>query len=300
MHDMADACGQVNGKPLSESIVEHGNLSAGLEFWAINEGAFQCEGAASFFSGSGGSQVVVYVSTASGDVVQAFDQGAYGMTIDHTENSSKIWIRVGGQLCGQRGDPTHAEMISCDRPLRWDANVKKLTFAPLSEARIPYHAPLSELTVGKPAGSRDYSVFSPTNGPLCKDYSKPEFGSWVCPGPGGFAVAFTDEGNLAGLAIGPARSVRKALMTSEWLGASKVFGEKVQWIIRDGVPKAAVIRIWRRKEVDDPTEIQELAVYAIDGARACAQGSIEIHRPKANELALAQAEHAIDLGCPAK
>lgn len=41
--------------------------------------------------------------------------------------------------------------------------------------------------------------YTPTNGPTCKDYSKPQFGHWVCPGPGGYAIAFSDEGNIAGL-----------------------------------------------------------------------------------------------------
>jgi hypothetical protein len=299
MKDMADMCRQVNGKPLSEPIIEQGNLAAGLEFWAIDEAAFRCEGAESLFSGSAGSVVVVYVSAPSGDVKQVFADGAYGMTIDHRDGFSKIWLGVSGQLCGQKGYPTHAEAISCDRPLRWDANAQKLDFAPLSEARFPGPTP-PEPRTDAPVDSRTHTVFSPANGPACKDYSKPEFGSWVCPGPGGFAVAFMDEGNLAGLTIAPARSVRKAATTAEWLGASKVFGERVQWIVREGVPKAAVIRIWRRKDVDDPTEIQELAIYAIDGAQACERGSIDIHRPRANELALAQAEQAVGLGCPAK
>jgi hypothetical protein len=137
IHDMADACMQVSEKPLSDPTIEHGNLAAGLEFWAINEGTFQCEGAASLFSGSHGSQVVVYLSAPSGHAKQAFAHGAYAMTIDHAGTSSKIWLGVGGQLCGQGGNPTRAEAISCDRPLIWDADAQKLDFAPLSEIRIP-------------------------------------------------------------------------------------------------------------------------------------------------------------------
>jgi len=144
------------------------------------------------------------------------------------------------------------------------------------------------------------TLFTPTNGAACKDYSKPEFGYWVCPGPGGYAIAFMDEGNIAGLAIGLRRSIREAATTAQWLGANKVFGERVQWIVREDGPKAAVIRIWRRKDVDDATEIQELAVYAIDGARVCAYAAIDIHNPKPNELALAQAERAAEVGCPTK
>lgn len=156
------------------------------------------------------------------------------------------------------------------------------------------------LTILATFNARAEMTFSPTNGPGCKDYSKPALGYWVCPGPGGYAVAFMDEGNIAGLAIGPVRSLRKAAATAQWLGTNKVFGQKVQWIVRAGAPKAAVIRIWRRKAVDDPTEVEELAVYAIDGESACAYAAIDIHRPKANDLALAQAEQAADSRCPTK
>jgi hypothetical protein len=299
IHNMADACEQVRGNPLADPRVEHGNLDAGTEFWAIDEGTFKCQGAESLFSGSHGSDAVVYVSAPHGRATEAFVNGAFGMTIEHTGHSSTLWIRVGGQLCGQKGNPTTAELISCERPLKWDANIQKLDFAPLSEARIAAPtAPSPDLRAGASVELRAETLFSPTSGPVCRDYSKPEFGYWVCPGPGGFAIAFMDEGNIAGITIGPANSVRKAVTTAQWLGASKVFGEKVQWVVRTGVPKAAVIRIWRRKDVDDPTEIQELAVYAIDGRRTCAFGAVDIHQARANEVALAKAEEAAGSRCP--
>jgi hypothetical protein len=137
IHEMADFCRQVKGNAPSDPPVEHGNLAAGLEFWAIDEGTFRCEGAASLFSGSHGSEVAVYLSLSAGRVKQVFAQSAYGMTIERAGNYSKVWVRVGGKLCGQKGDPIPAETIACDRALRWDANGQKLDFAPLSEARIP-------------------------------------------------------------------------------------------------------------------------------------------------------------------
>jgi hypothetical protein len=135
--DMTEACKQADGIPQPDPFVEHGNLADGLEFWAINEGAFRCDGAASLFSGSGGSQVVVYLSLPKGHAKQVFARGAEGMAIERTGHSAKLWVGVGGPLCGQKGNPTHAEAISCDRPLRWDANAQKLDFAPLSQARMP-------------------------------------------------------------------------------------------------------------------------------------------------------------------
>ncbi len=109
-----------------------------------------------------------------------------------------------------------------------------------------------------------------------------------------------DEGNIAGLAIAPARAVRKASTTAQWLGSGKVFGDKVQWILRDGVPKVAILRIWRRKSVEDSTELQELEVYSIDGTKACAYATIEASMAKANETALAKAEQAVGWRCTEK
>jgi hypothetical protein len=100
MQKMADACKQVDGTPLPNPFVEHGNLAGGLEFWAINEGAFQCDGAASLFSGSGGSQVVVYRSLPDGHAKRIFAHGACGMAIERSGKSAKLWICVGGGLCG--------------------------------------------------------------------------------------------------------------------------------------------------------------------------------------------------------
>lgn len=136
---MTDLCRQVKGEPLSAPTVEHGRFAAGLEFWTINEGTLQCKGAESLYSGSHGSGVAVYVSAPNGQAKEAFVQGAYGVTIEHTGDYAKIWIAVAGQLCGQQGDPSTAELVFCERALSWNIEGQKLDFAPLSEARIPVH-----------------------------------------------------------------------------------------------------------------------------------------------------------------
>ena len=84
------------------------------------------------------------------------------------------------------------------------------------------------------------------------------------------------------------------------MGAGKSFGDKVQWVVRDGRPKAAVLRIWRRKGPDDDTEIQELAVFAINQRLVCAYAMVDTHRPNANETAAHQAEAAADWQCTEK
>jgi hypothetical protein len=148
--------------------------------------------------------------------------------------------------------------------------------------------------------ARAETVFTATNGRECKDSSKPEFGDWICPGPGGYAVHFMDEGNMVGVTIGPSRSVRATPATSRWMGAGKAFGDKVQWMVRGDRPKAAVLRIWRRKGLDDDTEIQELAVFAINERLVCPYAVVDIHHPDANETAAHEAEAAADWQCTEK
>jgi hypothetical protein len=141
--------------------------------------------------------------------------------------------------------------------------------------------------------------FTPATGPACKDESKDEFGQWTCPGPAGYVVRFADEGNIVSLTIAPRRAIDTVSgPTAQWRGAGKAFGDKVQWIMRSGVPKAAIIRTWRRD--DDEKEIQELSVFAISGAKACLAGAVEIHTDKANDAALTRADQAGDSGCPDK
>lgn len=148
--------------------------------------------------------------------------------------------------------------------------------------------------------ARAETVFTATNGRECKDFSKQEFGDWVCPGPGGYAVHFMDEGNMVGITLGPLRSIRGTPATSQWMGAGKAFGDKIQWVVRGGRPKAAVLRILRRKSLDDDTEIQELAVFAINERLVCPYAVADIHHSNANETAAREAEAAADWQCPEK
>ena len=85
--------------------------------------------------------------------------------------------------------------------------------------------------------------FTPATGPACKDQSKAGFGLRTCPGPANYVVRFADEGNIVSLTIAPRRAIEKVQgPTAQWRGAGKAFGDKVQWIMRAGVPRAAVIR----------------------------------------------------------
>src|SRR5579871_635614 len=149
---------------------------------------------------------------------------------------------------------------------------------------------LSLLASLLPFGVRADPLFTDATGPKCKVIG--EDGTWICPGPGGYAVRFSDEGNLIEIAFAPERLIRKAPATAHWLAANKGFGDKVEWIMRDGAPRAAVIRTWRRKDVNDPTEVQELMVFVLEHDRACSYSEVDAHRLKANKAATAEAEQA--------
>jgi hypothetical protein len=145
----------------------------------------------------------------------------------------------------------------------------------------------------------DTTLFTAASGLKCKHDSKLEFGLWICPGPAGYAVRFADEGNMVSLTLAPSGSIANARPTAQWRGAGKAIGDKVQWVIRGGVPRAAVIRTWRRADHDE-REIQELSVFAIDGKRACTFAAVDIHQARANEVAEAKAEEAAGSRCSEK
>jgi hypothetical protein len=71
-------------------------------------------------------------------------------------------------------------------------------------------------------------------------------GVWRCPGPAGYVVEFSDEGNIVGIgfAKGPLRGPQIE-STASWRGSGKIFGDKLQWVMQDGRPGAAIIRVWR-------------------------------------------------------
>jgi hypothetical protein len=107
----------------------------GVEFWALDEGRYQCDGAASAFSGTGGAQVYVFVRLNDGRVKQVLMQGAYGMKLKSVGSSSELLLRVAGGLCGQARNPTHADAVACERPLIWNKATQKMDFVPLSKAK---------------------------------------------------------------------------------------------------------------------------------------------------------------------
>ena len=152
------------------------------------------------------------------------------------------------------------------------------------------------LAVLSTTASRADVVYTATSGPTCRDASRGSLGEWACLGPAGYVVRFLDEGNIAAVAIGPRRRVNSRMEnTSQFRGAGRVFGDKMQWLVIGGKPRAAVLRTWRLDDAE--REQQQLDVYAIDGDVACIVESINVKTPSANEQALARATAAAQSGC---
>lgn len=134
---MMKMCKDVGGKAAkSPGLLTVADLTGdGLPDFVIDQGAFNCDGAASLFSGSGGSHMAVYVGTADGQATAAFDSGSFGVKVDKDSKPAKLSVIVGGPLCGQKVTPKTArvDMKSCWRPVNWDAKSGKMQFAPVSQ-----------------------------------------------------------------------------------------------------------------------------------------------------------------------
>ncbi|MEH2476234.1 hypothetical protein V1281_002597 [Nitrobacteraceae bacterium AZCC 2161] len=127
-------------------------------------------------------------------------------------------------------------------------------------------------------------------------------GNWTCPGPGGYAAQFTDEGNMVSVTFAPKMLLNKAGATAVWRGAGKVFGEKIGWILKDGRPKSAVLRKWAT-ETDtngNEREVQSLGVYALNSDKACVYAEVDVRKPRADEVAANFASEAVNWRCTEK
>ena len=138
--DMRAQCKDVGGRPeRSPRLLQTADITGDSRAdYVINEGEFDCDGAASHFSGgSGGASVSVYVSDAAGSAKQAFTHGVSGVYLERSGQTARVWLGVGGPLCGQTQFRSRAEAEVCWRPLQWKGG--KLDFAPVSQKR-PYSA----------------------------------------------------------------------------------------------------------------------------------------------------------------
>ncbi len=103
--------------------------------YIIDQSAFNCEGNASLFSGSGGSELIIFAGTAKDQAAKVFQQGVFEVKVDKSVSPAIVKVAVAGVLCGQRvtKNISHADEKPCWRPLEWSAARKKMGFAPVSK-----------------------------------------------------------------------------------------------------------------------------------------------------------------------
>src|SRR3982074_2001474 len=118
-----------------------------------------------------------------------------------------------------------------------------------------------------------------------------------------FSRAPHTSANMVAVAIASKASTRRgAAATVSFRGSGKVFGDKLQWLVEDGKPQAAILRIWRTETTKEgaESEVQELIVFKVRSASACQYAVVKASQPSANELAVARAREASSAACPEK
>lgn len=135
--EMTQMCQDAGGKPVSSpSLLQVADLTGdGVLDYVLDQGSFNCDGAASLFSGSGGSQMFVYMGIPGGQAKQAFTSGTFGVKLEKGSRPAGLKVLVAGELCGQRltDRMSRAEYKSCWRPVVWSARAKAFGFAPVSQ-----------------------------------------------------------------------------------------------------------------------------------------------------------------------
>lgn len=155
------------------------------------------------------------------------------------------------------------------------------------------------ILAAQPSHAQAPPIYTPTHRTTCFDRSRAQFQAWRCSGLHGYVAEYFDEGNLAGVAIwNPART-RAAQVSIPWRGAGKVFGDLLEWHLRDGAPSAAILRIWRTATTAEGHEraFEELIVLKLQPVGACRVASVNARQADANRQAQEIAAQAVSMPC---
>lgn len=107
-----------------------------------------------------------------------------------------------------------------------------------------------------------------------------------CRGPAGYAVVFTDEGNVVDARFGP-RGREKNLGGLQWSGG--VAAKKVEWRMEKGRPVAAIFRV-SRMNPETSVSTDYLAVAKLTPAGGCLLEMVDARASDANARARAIAD----------
>jgi hypothetical protein len=142
-------------------------------------------------------------------------------------------------------------------------------------------------------------IYTSTHGASCSGRSHERVSQWRCPGPVGYVAEYADEGNVAGIAIWRGAAQRASPRAVSRRGAGRVFGEKLEWRLKDGQPHTAILRIWRlaTDAGGKDHEFEELMILRIGPSGACRVAALNARQPRANALAQETADGAATMPC---
>lgn len=137
---VAKACKEFGGTPAkSPGYMSKADLTGdGQVDYVLDLNLFRCDGAASALaSGQMGAGITVFVTGPNNSAIQAFDDVAYGTTIDTASGKPRLYLSVAGAQCGQKIGPNtpFSDYQGCERPIVWNPKTKKFAYAPLSQTR---------------------------------------------------------------------------------------------------------------------------------------------------------------------
>jgi hypothetical protein len=150
------------------------------------------------------------------------------------------------------------------------------------------------------AASAAQSLYTTTRGPACKDASKAYFSVRRCPGPAGYAAEYSDEGNVAAVALWiPGPTSRRAATSVVWRSGGRVFGDLLEWRIDRENPVAAILRIWRidASSAGGDEALEELVLLKVRPEGSCRVVTVPARRPNANEVVRAMSSQVDSMPC---
>ncbi len=135
LKEQTDLCSEAGGKPSTTAALRRVDLNAdGKEDFVLDVSSIQCQGAASIY-GDREKAVQVFLADVTDGATPAFTDMVYGVKLEGTGASAKVWLTLAGAACGNQPAKFFSEETYCDRPLVWNATTKKVEYAPITAAK---------------------------------------------------------------------------------------------------------------------------------------------------------------------
>lgn len=136
LKESAAVCTDSGGKPDTSKAIQRADLNGdGIEDYVLDVRGIQCDGAASAY-GDRDMLVTVFVGDGKGGAREAFTGSVFGMSVQGTGASAKLWLTVMGQGCGKKPARDFASETFCDRSIVWNAKTQKFDWAPVASVKM--------------------------------------------------------------------------------------------------------------------------------------------------------------------